>query len=213
MKGKVKILVILAFLFLIVIIGSYSYSKYRSGITGEASADVAKWNISVNGCNIVEPDPANTDCFESKDNGDGTVTILRNFNITEFTYNNEDLNNVTRDKIAPGSSGNFKIKIKPNDTEVSIKYTINSHIEDDDVSLLYYIKGPNDSNYISMPSNGYVGYINYNASNTTREDVINFKVVWENNESHNKEDTVIGTKSSDPKLNIPVEILFEQYNG
>ena len=79
--------------------------------------------------------------------------------------------------------------------------------------MLYYIKGPNDSNYISMPSNGYVGYINYSASNTTREDVINFKVVWENNESHNKEDTVIGTKSSDPKLNIPVEILFEQYNG
>ena len=213
MNRKVKILFILAFLFLVVIIGSYSYSKYRSSIVGEASADVAKWNISVNGCSITEPDSSNSDCFESKDNGDGTVTILKNFNITEFTYSNSDLANVTRDKIAPGSSGEFLLKIKPNDTEVSVKYTIFSHIEDDDVSLLYYIKGPGESNYSLMPASGYVRTITYSPNNTNYEDVIHFKVVWENNESHNKEDTVIGTKSIDPKLNIPVEILFEQYNG
>ncbi len=213
MNRKVKILVILAFLFLIVLIGSYSYSKYRSSVTGQASANVAKWNITVNGCNVVNPDTSNAECFESKINADDTVTILRNFKITEFTYGNEELNNVTRDKIAPGSTGNFKIRIKPNDTEVSIKYTINSHIADSDYSLKYYVKGPNDSTRIEMPASGYVGYINYQDGHQNYEEVITFYVDWINDEDENERDTIVGTKSTDPKLDIPVEITFEQYNG
>lgn len=213
MNRKVKILVILAFLFLIVLIGSYSYSKYRSNVTGQASADVAKWNITVNGCNVVSPDTSNNECFESIVNDDESVTILRNFKITEFTYGNEELNNVTRDKIAPGSTGSFTIKIKPNDAEVSIKYTINSYIADMDYSLKYYIKGPNDSTRMEMPESGYVGYINYQDGNQNYEEVITFYVDWINDENENERDTIIGTKDTDPKLDIPVEIIFEQYNG
>ena len=215
MNRKVKILVILAFLFLVVLFGSYSYSKYRSDITGQASTDVAKWNITVNGCNIVTPDPSNSACFESKENDDGTVTIVRNFNITEFTYSNSDTANVKRDKIAPGSSGEFVLRIKPMDTQVSIKYTIRSYIKDDDFALEYYIKGPNDTDRILVPENGYVGYIMYNPANAGNnyEDVITFYVDWLNDESANEKDTKIGTKSADPKLDIPIEITFEQYNG
>ena len=213
MNRKVKILIVLAFLFLVVLIGSYSYSKYRSDVTGAVSADVAKWNITVNGCNIVDPDTTNSACFASKVNEDDTVTILRNFNISEFTYSNSDLNNVERDKIAPGSSGEFVLRIKPNDTEVSIKYTINSRIVDSDFALKYYVKGPGDNTRIEMPQSGYVGYINYDASNTNYEEVITFYVDWLNDESANEKDTQIGTKSIDPKLEIPVEITFEQYNG
>ena len=214
MNRKVKTLIILAFLFLIVLLGSYSYSKYRSDVTGEASTNVAKWNITVNGCNIVTPDPNNTACFESKENDDGSITIVRNFNITEFTYSS-DLANVKRDKIAPGSSGEFILRIRPQDTQVSIKYTIRSYIKDDDFALEYYIKGPNDSSRILVPENGYVGYIYYNPANATNnyEDVITFYVDWLNNEAANEKDTIIGTKSDDPKLDIPIEITFEQYNG
>ncbi len=213
MNRKVKILVILAFLFLIVLIGSYSYSKYRSDVTGQASSEVAKWNITVNGCNISKPDTTNTQCFESRDNGDGTVTVLRNFKISEFSYNNNNNNNVVNNKIAPGSSGQFVIRIRPNDTEVSIKYTIKSHIADVNTALKYYVKGPNDASRILVPSSGYVGYINYSASNTNYEEVITFYVDWLNDEDQNENDTKIGTKSADPKLEIPIEITFEQYNG
>ena len=215
MNRRVKILVILSFLFLIVLVGSYSYSKYRSDVTGQASTNVAKWNITVNGCNIVTPDTSNSACFESKVNEDDTVTIVRNFNITEFTYSNSDTANVKRDKIAPGSSGEFVLRINPQDTQVSIKYTIRSYIKDDDFALEYYIKGPNDTNRIQVPETGYVGYIIYNPANASgnHEDVITFYVDWLNDETANEKDTVIGTKSSDPKLDIPIEITFEQYNG
>ena len=151
--------------------------------------------------------------YVAKVNEDDTVTILRNFNISEFTYSNSDLNNVERDKIAPGSSGEFVLRIKPNDTEVSIKYTINSHIVDSNFALKYYVKGPGDNTRIEMPQSGYVGYINYDASHTNYEEVITFYVDWLNDESANEKDTQIGTKSVDPKLEIPVEITFEQYNG
>ncbi len=213
MNRKVKIVVILAFLFLIVLIGSYSYSKYRSDVTGQASSDVAKWNITVNGCNISKPDTTNSACFESVDNGDGTVTILRNFKISEFSYNNNNNNNVVNTKIAPGSSGQFVIRIRPNDTEVSFKYTIKSHIVDDNTALKYYVKGPNDNNRILVPDTGYVGYINYSANHTNYEEVVTFYVDWLNDETQNENDTKIGTKSADPKLEIPIEITFEQYNG
>jgi len=215
MKGKGKLLIILTFLFAVIILGSYSYSKYRSDITGEAKTDVAKWNISVNDCYIAKPENnSDSTCYlETVEESTGTVTVVRNFKITDFVINNNGNSNVVEGKIAPGSSGTFNIKIKPNDTEVSFKYTIKSHIEDDDVSLSYSIKGPDDADYISMPTDGYEGRIDYNASNTSYEEVISFKVDWVNDENHNEEDTVIGTKSIDPKLEIPVEITFEQYNG
>ena len=215
MKGKGKLLIILTFLFAVIILGSYSYSKYRSDITGEAKTDVAKWNISVNGCYIAKPsNNSDSTCYlETVNQSTGAVTVVRNFKITEFVINNNGNGNVVDGKIAPGSSGTFNIKIKPNDTEVSFRYTINSHIEDDNLSLSYSIKGPGDTDYRPMPATGYVGRIDYSASNTNYEEVISFKVDWINDENHNKEDTVIGTKSIDPKLEIPVEITFEQYNG
>ena len=214
MNRKVNTIIILAFLFTLVLVGSYSYSKYRSDITGAASAEVAKWNITVNGCNIVEPDPSNTTCFESTtDPSNGTVTILKNFSVTEFSYNSNNNPNVVDNKIAPGSSGQFVLRIKPNDTEVSFKYTITSSIIDSDSSLKYYVKGPNDSTRIEMPATGYVGYVYYNANHLNYEEVVTFYVDWENDEDNNESDTVIGTKSADPKLDIPVMITFEQYNG
>ena len=214
MNRKVKTIIILAFLFTLVLVGSYSYSKYRSDVTGAASAEVAKWNITVNGCNIVNPDTSNTACFQSTtDPSNGTVTIIKNFSVTEFSYNNNDNDNVVDNKIAPGSSGQFVLRIRPNNTEVSFKYTILSSITDSDNSLKYYIKGPHDAQRIEMPATGYVGYINYDDTNDTYEEVITFYVDWENDEDNNESDTIIGTKSADPKLDIPVMITFEQYNG
>ena len=32
-----------------------SYAKYRKGVTGEVSADIARWNIKVNGVELVVP--------------------------------------------------------------------------------------------------------------------------------------------------------------
>lgn len=71
-------------------------AKYTTTVTGTATATVAKWSFKANG---------------------ETATIA-NLSLTPTKYNN-----VTDNKIAPGTSGFFEIKAK-NDSEVGASYTI-----------------------------------------------------------------------------------------
>jgi len=211
MNKKVKLLIILAFLFIVVIGGSYSYSMYKSSIAGNASADVAKWNITVNGCNIVNPDETNTDCFASVVDGD-TVTVTRNFKVDEFVYEANGNKNVIPTKIAPGSSGSFKVRIRPNDTEVSFKYTFRARLADTSNSIKLYVTTPTNSTKTLLSDAGYEGTINYAANHTNYEEVFTIYVEWVNDNTgqNDERDTEIGTQGSDPRLSIPIEIVFEQ---
>ena len=227
MNKKVSLLIILSFLLILVLGAAYTYSKYSTAVSGAATADVAKWNITVNECNIVNPDKSNTDCFmETVNTEDNTVTVNRNFNFgsDDFSYTNNNNSDVVDYKIAPGSSGTFKITIEPNDTQVSIKYKLKVSLKKANSSISIYRSDPNKENKILMETDGYEGILQYNESGFTYVDEdgktqsaekIEFliSVDWINDESNNDIDTEIGTSSTSPVLEIPVSILFEQYLG
>ena len=216
MKRKVNYLIGLSFLLIIILGSSYAFSKYNSEVTGEAEADIANWNITVNDCSITKPDKNNTTCFEESVNDEtGEVTLIKNFGVSEIFYSNNGNDNVVNNKIAPGSSGSFKIKIRPNDTEVSIKYTIKAWLASENVSIKLYRSDPNMDNKIPLDEEGYTGIIKYSPNNLDYEDVITIYVDWvaEVDEETNLTDTELGTNGGTPKLKVPVQIVFEQYNG
>ena len=72
MNKKMRVLLLLSFLFILVLGAAYTYSKYYTEVSGVASADVAEWDIIVNNCKIDRPNESDATCFEQIDNGDGT---------------------------------------------------------------------------------------------------------------------------------------------
>lgn len=226
MNKKVNVLIILSFLLILVLGGAYTYSKYSTAASGDATVDVANWNMLVNGCNIVNPDEnTNAECFEQVSNEDGTVTITKNFDISDFSYSNaNNKNDVVDNKIAPGSEGEFEISIDPNDTEVSIEYTMYITLVKENSSISIDRSEPNSTTMVDMEENGYHGILKYTDSgfvhiddngNEITADSFDFlvHVLWENNEANNEIDTEIGTSSEAPVLEISVDIVFEQYLG
>lgn len=215
MNKKVNLFLLLSFLFIFILGSSIAYSKYRTEVTGDAQADIANWNISVNGCSITNPDTENSDCFEESTSTTGTVTLVKNFNITDITYDNQGNDNVVDTKIAPGSSGTFKIVIRPNDTEVSFRYTLKAWLEKSNAAIRLYRSDPNSSNKVLLEEDGYSGIISYSPDYSDYEEEITIYVDWiaEVDDETNEVDTELGTNGGSPTLNIPVQIVFEQYKG
>ena len=101
MSRNKKIISALIILTAIIIsfIGGQTFSKYVTEVSGEGVANVAKWTFKVN------------------DN----ESQLQSINLAS-TVNNETLIN---NKIAPGTSGDFQIKIDATGSDVGINYKVN----------------------------------------------------------------------------------------
>ncbi len=216
MNKKVNTIVLLSFLSILVLCTSYAYSKYKTNVMGEAIVDVAKWNISVNECNIVNSNSEIDNCFVNEvDEETGVVNVKRNYGIKDIEYSNNGSSTIVANKIGPGSKGYFKIKIKPNDTEVSIKYKLKAWLTQENYSIKLYRSDPNSDNKVELEKDGYEGLIKYSPTNKNYEEIIIIYVDWENDSSgaNDKFDTQIGTSGSAPILEVPVLIEFEQYKG
>ena len=85
---------------------SGTFAKYTSTVTDSDSVTVAKWSVKVNGTEIAVANPS----------------VIFNLFDTNTQYD-EDGNDVTAGKIAPGTKGSFNFKVQ-NTSEVSVKYTI-----------------------------------------------------------------------------------------
>ena len=96
-KKIVAVLIILAAI-IISFIGGQTFSKYVTQVNGEGVANIAKWTFKVND-------------NESK---------LQTINLAS-TVNNDTL---IDNKIAPGTSGDFQIKIDANGSDVGIDYKV-----------------------------------------------------------------------------------------
>lgn len=83
---------------LMAFIGGQTYAKYMANVQGKGTADVANWSFKVN----------------DKDEKIQTISL-------NTTINNKTLVN---SKIAPGTQGNFQIKLDGTDSEVGINYNI-----------------------------------------------------------------------------------------
>lgn len=232
-------LIILSFLFILILGGSYAYSKYRSETSGTAKADIANWNIMVNGCNIVNPNELDDSCFESDGvDNNGNIVVSKNFSISDFSYNNKGNQFAVDDKIAPGSTGMFPIVIEPKDengkmTEVSFDYILTVLLPAESVnkSIKIWLRDTENANFVELTGtevvddDGIVTYYNYVSSdlieynefknNENYKKILYVMVEWidEIDNDTNLKDTEIGTDGSEPKINIPISIVFEQHKG
>lgn len=98
-KSKKIVLTIIAIIAIILsFVGGHAYAKYMSRVTGKGTADIANWSFKVN----------------EKEDKIQTISL-------KSTINNSTLLN---NKIAPGTEGNFQIKLDATNTEVGINYAV-----------------------------------------------------------------------------------------
>lgn len=110
---KTLIIVILALLIVLVLVGTWAFSKYTTDLTGTGSATVAKWSFQSN---------------------EGTTT-LTTVSLVDTTLNSK----VVDGKIAPGTDGTFDIGIDASGSEVAVDYTVEiSNLKNCPTNLKFY---------------------------------------------------------------------------
>lgn len=186
MKKSKKILIVFAIIFIIAmsfLIGQV-YAKYASQIKGQGSADIASWNFKVN----------------DKESQIQTISL-------NSTINNKTISN---NKIAPGTSGNFKIKIDATDSEVGIGYIIKFENETNKPTNLKFTYENNTYNSISDLQEKLIGTIGANDVNKTKEININWSWPYETGTTkeqilaNDKIDTEQGKKLSNYSFDVIV---------
>ena len=116
-KIRLNILIVLSLLIIILAstIGLYAWSKYTSSSSGDATAQVAKWNFKLKGNSTAEAE--NT-----------------NFAVTRTDSNTS----VETGKLAPGTNGKFEMVVDTTGTEVSLVYDIVLTLTNCPQNLLFY---------------------------------------------------------------------------
>ena len=119
-----------------------TFAKYTSSATGNDNANVAKWDISVNGANITTSDTFTFDLFN-------TVNDTKDNNAeTDMAPNGGTI-------IAPGTRGSVDIVIK-NDSQVNATYAIDYTVTNtNNIPVKFSVDGTNwfdDINYLDVRS-------------------------------------------------------------
>ena len=119
-KTRNKPVIILLALLLItaIVFSMYAYAKYKTTLTGNGTATVAKWSFKVNGQTQTIPDI------------DLATTMKEN-------------NNVVEGKLAPGTEGSFDLNLDATGSEVAIDYNIKLIVTEKPTNLRFYT----DSSY------------------------------------------------------------------
>ena len=171
-----------------------SYAKYRRGISGSVTGDIANWNIKVNGEDI-----ANKKTL--------TSTIEPVF--PEDENHNEGV-------IAPGSEGYYTITIDSSEVDVPFLCTIHSDVSLDSSitdlkTLSYEINPTNTENRLTYSSDtGIVQQIPRNTAQT----VFKIYLVWddETGTMDNQADTSVAVSDTSKAL-MKVTLHFTQINA
>ena len=113
-KQKAKIIVMLIAIITVLAITVLAWAKYTNVFEENVQSEIAKWSFRVN------------------DSEQGAET----FNLV----NTIDANvTVKEDKVAPGTSGHFDIKLNGAGSEVAINYIINANFENNPVNMHFYL--------------------------------------------------------------------------
>ena len=148
-KKIVAVLIILAAI-IISFIGGQTFSKYVTQVNGEGVANIAKWTFKVND-------------NESK---------LQTINLAS-TINNDTL---IDNKIAPGTSGDFQIKIDANGSDVGIDYKVKFINESNKPQNLIFTYEDNKYENVMDLSEILTGTID--ANSPEKEKTINIHWEW-----------------------------------
>ena len=119
-KTRNKPVIILLALLLITAIAfsMYAYAKYKTTLTGNGTAQVAKWSFKVNGQTQTIPD-------------------------IDLATTMKKVNNVAENKLAPGTEGSFDLNLDATGSEVAIDYNIKLVVTEKPTNLRFYT----DSSY------------------------------------------------------------------
>lgn len=154
-KHKKKILVVLAILAVILLafVGGQAYAKYVTEVKGEGIAEVATWDFKVN----------------------GQKEHVQQIKLAS-TYDNKTLVN---NKIAPGTSGSFKIIVDGTGSDVGINYNIAFKNETSKPQNLKFIYENAEYNSIQELQDSLSGTINADDENKTKTLEIKWKWDYE----------------------------------
>lgn len=145
---KIVLLVIAIIAILLSFVGGQAYAKYMSRVTGQGTADIANWSFRVN------------------ENEEKLQTIS-----LKSTINNSTLEN---NKIAPGTEGEFQIKIDATGAEVGINYVIKFENESQKPTNLKFTYDGKTYNSLTDLQQDLTGIINANDENKVK----NLTVAW-----------------------------------
>ena len=141
MKKDNKLVKFTMFVLLITIVAivlvSGTYAKYTSEVSGESTATVAKWSITVNENEL------------AAENSTVTFDLFKTINDTGNTADETD---VADGLIAPGTAGSFNLKVK-NESEVTAKYSIDFVlVNTSNIPIEFSIDGTTWTDSITAPA-------------------------------------------------------------
>ena len=189
MKNVNRGLLVIAAFLLVATIGLSSYAIYKSQATGEATASVANWAVSINSTDAVT---------ESEFSFNG--------NQIEWTANA----NIAEGKIAPGRTGYIPVTIDASGSEVSVEYaaTINSvTVDGSAVSNDAITVSLVDSNNATLQDNKGVIAL----ADVATPQTIKLKIVWAGNDETDQNNADLALEGKDIKINVT--IVAKQYLG
>lgn len=182
-KKKAVIALCILVVMLVAFIGGQAYAKYISQVRGNGIAEIATWSFKVNG---------------EKEQ----VQEIR----LASTCNNQTLVN---NKIAPGTSGSFNIKIDATGSDVGINYNITFAQEENKPQNLKFVYGGIEYSSIKELEGKLSGMIEANERDKTR--TINVRWQWDyetgRDPSQINENDIADTKDATNVANYTFQVI------
>ncbi len=182
MKNKKIVIISIVLAVLILCAGGYSYAKYITELKGNGGMDIAKWSFKVN---------------------DGSKEIS-----TIKLSDTVDETKLLNGKVAPGTGGDFTIKVDGTGSDVGIKYTVKFENEQNKPTNLIFKYGDQQFKTLSEVKNAVDGTIDANEADKVK----NIKIDWEwpyetSNESLIEENDKIDTQEGINDLDYSFDIV------
>ena len=171
------------------------YAIFQSNVEAGVKFKNGVWNINVNGTKI-------------------STGIQTDFVIDKITIDEDE--HTMPGKISPGLSGNFKIAINPENTNVSMRYDITlnqEELKNGSVKINSVEETANGAKLIKTGENIYTGIITLDDIQKGIVHKIEMKVEWIDEEQNNKIDTELGTNKELRQFQIPITFRAIQYSG
>ena len=166
---------------------------FESNATTATYMDIGKWVVKISDVDIT---------------GDVTQTIV----IDSFTYDNST--NVAAGRIAPGTSAYFDLVVDATECDVAVKYDITFNFDDVAYSenISFVVDELDANSTVKTGENTYSGIIDLDTIDNEEVVTLRITVTWDNIESFNDNDTIIGT-TRDSRVALPITVKAVQYLG
>lgn len=180
---KIVLLVIAIVAITLLFVGGRAYAKYMARVTGQGTADIAAWSFKVN------------------ENEEKLQTIS-----LKSTINNSSLVN---NKTAPGTEGEFQIKLDATGSEVGINYVIKFENESQKPTNLKFTYGGKTYNSLKNLQQDLTGTINANDENKVKAITVgwNWKYETGNTAQEIASNDLIDTQDAKQMSNYTFDII------